>query len=75
MNDSIIKFFKEHPELKTSDLDYMWDYCSSFPELGGKTVKMLKDQGLDWRDLNYQCLSSLPDLYKNIEEKVLNNLK
>ena len=74
MKSYVIKFLKSHPEIKESDLDWMWDYCSSFPDLGGGLIKRLRDQGLSWRDLNFTCLEDLLRIYNNIETSVLNNL-
>ena len=74
MTKNEIKTFLENNKITERELDEMWDYCASFPEFGGEIVTKLRKQGLSWRNLNVLAVSSLLDLYKKIEEKVLNSM-
>lgn len=74
MTKTEIKKFLKDNKITEKELDEIWEYCATFPEYGGKIVNMLNNQSLTWRDLNVQAASSLFDLHKNIEEKVLNSI-
>lgn len=69
---NIKKFLKEN-NLSEDSMDDMWKACSLFPEYGGSLITKLASQGLDWRDLNETAASTLPDLYKKVYEKMMEN--
>ena len=70
LQKSVKQFIRDN-NLTEDELDYMWEYCASFPELGGKLIKRLSDSGVTWRTLNTSALSSLIPLYEQIFEKVI----
>ena len=69
----ISKFLKFNKVTK-AEMDYMWDYCSSYPEYGGSLIKKLNDQGLRWSDLNEIAAVTLFDVFRKVEDNVINNI-
>lgn len=74
MTKNEIKQFLDDNKVTEKEVDEMWEYCSAFPEFGGEIVNKLRNQLLNWRDLNVLAAKSLFDLHKKIEEKVLNSI-
>lgn len=74
MTETEIKKFLKDNKITEKELDEMWEYCATFPEYGGELVTKLNNQSLTWRNLNVLAASSLFDLHKKIEEKVLNSI-
>lgn len=74
MTETEIKKFLKDNKITEKELDEMWEYCATFPEYGGEIVNRLNSQSLTWRNLNVLAASSLFDLHKKIEEKVLNSI-
>lgn len=69
----ISKFLKSN-KITKAEMDHMWDYCSSYPEYGGSLIKKLNDQGLRWSDLNEIAAVTLFDVFRKVEDNVINNI-
>lgn len=69
----ISKFLKSN-KITKDEMDHMWDYCSSYPEYGGSLIKKLNDQGLRWSDLNEIAAVTLFDVFRKVEDNVINNI-
>ena len=74
MTKSEIKSFLKSNNITESEMDEMWLEISSCPDLGGGLVKKLRDQGVNWRDLNTMSADTLIPLHRDIEKRLIENL-
>ena len=74
MTKSEIKSFLKSNNITESEMDEMWLDISSCPDLGGGLVKKLRDQGVNWRDLNTMAAGTLIPLHRDIEKRLIENL-
>lgn len=46
--------------LTVEDLNFMWDFCAEF---GHRVISNLKNNNINWKDLNIVAIKSLPNAY------------
>ena len=65
---SDIKLWQLLNNITDEDLDYWWDYLSSF---GHTVISNLDRQGMKWKDLRPDLIPQLKEQFEKMEQKVL----
>ena len=64
---------KKNLSISDEELDWMWNFCATYPNQGGGLIHKLDKQGIGWRDLNERALKTLPDVYEKVYKDVMEN--